>query len=147
MDGAPHGECRFLPKHFSRHCLCNEIPFPQLKTNRGQILQFVKFNLAPVFGACTRLPNNRLQLPKCCSGGSANETKVSPEDAGRNESESCKKTLSEKKDFIFLFSLGRMHFDILALNKYWVLNMSLVFFSILHSKGSVFSKLGQIVGL
>lgn len=61
-------ECCFLPKPFHRHCLCNEIPFPQLKTKRAD---------SPVcevqlgYCVCTLLPNNCLQSLNCCSGGSA----------------------------------------------------------------------------
>lgn len=57
---------------------------------------------------------------------------MSPEDVGGNESEGGQKTLSENKNFIFLFGPCSLSFDILAFNKYWILNVSLACFYILH---------------
>lgn len=75
----PHaGSAVSCPSTFPSIVFVMKSHFLNWKPKRGQILQFVKFNLAPVFGACALLPNSCLQLLNSCRGGSANETKVSP---------------------------------------------------------------------
>lgn len=147
----PHaGSAVSCPSTFPGIVFVMKSHFLNWKPRRGQILQFAKFNLAPVFGACTLLPSNCLQLLNCCPGGSANGTKVSPwrcltlvELRGK-----APKRHYLQKEFYFPFQSGE--------NVFWdpsfqqILGFKCVFgllFTIYIWKTLVFPKLGQRVRL
>ena len=94
-------KCPFLPSHFRRHCLYNEIPFSQLKTIKRADSPICEVQLSHCVWCLFSASKLQPQLLNCGAGGHINETKVSCEDPGRNGNDSNKEILSGEKKGLF----------------------------------------------